>query len=201
MLFFFSSLTLKLLIRMPSYLRNLLSQERTPHSEFSPKAEQPQSLLPPQSVPTESNPSCAQVSAPAPYPVVSRSSVPEQQATARFPALMHLHCDVLPCLAHNFYVGQEQNISKNKHGDVSHKATQVAENVKTFPKESVCEYRSSSPPAASDTRPWTPTLQRRVEQRSSEETRSKNSERLTTMPKKKLKKSRLCIEMCTQNLD
>lgn len=197
---FFYILTFELIV-MPFYLHNLLSQERAPHSESFPKAKQPQSLLLPQSVATESKPSCPQVSAAAPYPVVSGSSIPEQQAVARFPALMHLHCDVLPCLGHSFYVGQEQNISKKKDNDVSHKATQVAGNImKAFSKEAVCENRPSSPHTGSDTRPKTPPLQRRVEQPSLAETRSTNSEKLTTAPKKKLKKSRLCILMYTQNL-
>lgn len=188
---------------MSSFLRHLLQQERTQHSEFPPKATQPQSL-PPLSETTESRPSCPPVSAPAPFPVASGSSAPEPQAIACVPARMHLHCDVLPCPAHCSYAGQQQSTSKKKHlsqSEVDHKETQVPGNsLDVFPKEAVCEFRPAPPPAASDPSEEAPPLQKRVEKHSSQDTRSNNSQRLTTMPKKKLKKSRWSIEMCTKNL-
>lgn len=188
---------------MPSFLHQLLQQERNQHSEFPPKASQPRSL-PPQSETTESHPSCPPGSPPAPCPVASGSSVPEPQAIARVPALMHLHCDVLPCPAHCLYAGQQQNTSKKKHlfqSEVSLKGTRVPGNsLDIFPKEAVCEFRPTSPPAASDPSEEAPPLQKRVEKHFSEEIHSNNSEKLTTMPRKKLKKSRSSIEMCTKNL-
>lgn len=172
-------------------------KERNQHSEFPPKASQPRSL-PPQSETTESHPLCPPVSPAAPFPVASGSSVPEPQAIARVPALMHLHCDVLPCPAHCLYAGQQQNTSKKKHlfqSEVSLKGTQVPGNsLDIFPKDSVCEFRPASPPAASDPSEEAPPLQKRVEKHSTEETHSNNSEKLTTMPRKKLRKSRRTVE-------
>lgn len=175
---------------MPSFLHHLLQQERTQHSEVPPKATQSQSL-PPQS---ESHPSCPPVSGPASFPVASGSSVPGPQAIACVPTLMHLHCDVLPCPAQCLYAGQQQNASKKKHlfqSEVSLKGTQVpGDSLDRFPKEASCEFRPASPPAASDPSEEAPPLQKRVEKHSNEDTHSNNSERLTTMPRKKLKKTR-----------